>query len=481
MISEQPFIGVLFKSQNASTWEANQNQDLKFRIYSATFTSNTPATLDFEVDPADYRTVKLGFDPLQFYPNSSVLKVYHPNNGFVNGSTVKLFGVPGDNSSNAYIGAGNICGVNVSTINNVEFAVSNVRPDSYTIILPASSNTTSIVRAGGNGIVAERDVLWDAIYPAISALEFAGTTADYSVKVVDKGYSPHSTFDIIKGTEATELDTTAVLPSDTNITNNLSGARPFTLRITLNNTNSLLSPLIDMEQLSAVFIKNIVNNPSYSSENLAEDVVTVANSSSIFFTKKSANTGYISIVSNSDKANVSGIVKGTTITTANSAVNSGSFRVLDVIDSGANILVAGNITTAAAGNVITITNGRSFIAEEAATGGSALAKYITRQVDFVNPSTSINLRMDVAKPINSYVKVYYKTKLVGESTDLSTKEYVELPGITIPDSLGGEFFEINRQVDDLAQFTSIVFKIVLLSDDSADVPKCKNLRIIALQ
>ena len=481
VISEQPFIGVLFKSQNASTWEANQNQDLKFRIYSATFTSNTPATLDFEVDPADYRTVKLGFDPLQFYPNSSVLKVYHPNNGFVNGSTVKLFGVPGDNSSNAYIGAGNICGVNVSTINNVEFAVSNVRPDSYTIILPASSNTTSIVRAGGNGIVAERDVLWDAIYPAISALEFAGTTADYSVKVVDKGYSPHSTFDIIKGTEATELDTTAVLPSDTNITNNLSGARPFTLRITLNNTNSLLSPLIDMEQLSAVFIKNIVNNPSYSSENLAEDVVTVANSSSIFFTKKSANTGYISIVSNSDKANVSGIVKGTTITTANSAVNSGSFRVLDVIDSGANILVAGNITTAAAGNVITITNGRSFIAEEAATGGSALAKYITRQVDFVNPSTSINLRMDVAKPINSYVKVYYKTKLVGESTDLSTKEYVELPGITIPDSLGGEFFEITRQVDDLAQFTSIVFKIVLLSDDSADVPKCKNLRIIALQ
>ena len=30
-VSEQPYIGVLFKSQNASTWEQNQNQDLTFK------------------------------------------------------------------------------------------------------------------------------------------------------------------------------------------------------------------------------------------------------------------------------------------------------------------------------------------------------------------------------------------------------------------------------------------------------------------
>ena len=37
-ISEQPYAGVLFKSQNASTWTADQYEDLKFQIYRAKFT-----------------------------------------------------------------------------------------------------------------------------------------------------------------------------------------------------------------------------------------------------------------------------------------------------------------------------------------------------------------------------------------------------------------------------------------------------------
>jgi len=36
-ISEQPYAGVLFKSQNASTWTENQLQDLKFTLYRAKF------------------------------------------------------------------------------------------------------------------------------------------------------------------------------------------------------------------------------------------------------------------------------------------------------------------------------------------------------------------------------------------------------------------------------------------------------------
>lgn len=480
VISDQPFIGVLFKSQNASSWEANQNQDLKFRIYNAIFSATSTATIDFEVNANDYQYVKLDNDPLEFYPASRVLKVYHTDNGFVNGSTVKLVNILSDEPSLTLSGKGNIYGVNVQTINNVEYLVSNVRPNSYTIIIPSASTSNTIVRGGGNGIIATRDFLYDAVYPAISSLQFADTTARISVKGVDKGYTPQSSFTTLNGAIASELYTTSVLPSTTNITNNLAGARPLTLRITLDNSTPFLSPILDMQQLSAVFIKNQVNNPTYATENLEKDITTVAKNSNISFTRVSAETGYISIVSVNDKANVSGIVKGTTVTVSNTTVNSGAFRVLDVLDAGANILVAGAITTAAAANVITVTNGRAFIAEEAATGGSALAKYITRQVDLVNPSTSINFRLDIAKPENASVKVYYKVKTVGESADLATKEYVELTGLVIPTSLNGEFFEVEKQIDDVTQFTSIVFKIVLLSDDSADIPKCKNLRAIML-
>ena len=39
-ISEQPYAGVLFKSQNASTWTADQYEDLKFNLYRAKFNTN---------------------------------------------------------------------------------------------------------------------------------------------------------------------------------------------------------------------------------------------------------------------------------------------------------------------------------------------------------------------------------------------------------------------------------------------------------
>ena len=46
-ISEQPYAGVLFKSQNATTWTADQYEDLKFSMYKAKFTSGTNGKIVF--------------------------------------------------------------------------------------------------------------------------------------------------------------------------------------------------------------------------------------------------------------------------------------------------------------------------------------------------------------------------------------------------------------------------------------------------
>ena len=46
-ISDQPYVGVLFKSQNASTWTASQMEDLKFVVRRASFTTN-PGTLTLQ-------------------------------------------------------------------------------------------------------------------------------------------------------------------------------------------------------------------------------------------------------------------------------------------------------------------------------------------------------------------------------------------------------------------------------------------------
>tara|TARA_Y100001934_G_scaffold17407_2_gene20588 strand:- start:9407 stop:10708 length:1302 start_codon:yes stop_codon:yes gene_type:complete len=47
-VSEQPYAGVFFKSQNASTWSPDQNQDLSFRIHKADFTIGETANAIFK-------------------------------------------------------------------------------------------------------------------------------------------------------------------------------------------------------------------------------------------------------------------------------------------------------------------------------------------------------------------------------------------------------------------------------------------------
>lgn len=50
-ISEQPYAGSLFRSQNSSTWTAYQNQDLMFVINKAVFESSGTATFNLEETP----------------------------------------------------------------------------------------------------------------------------------------------------------------------------------------------------------------------------------------------------------------------------------------------------------------------------------------------------------------------------------------------------------------------------------------------
>ena len=477
VISEQPFVGVLFKSQNASTWTPEQTQDLKFRLYNAVFNNSSTGTLDLVTTVNDYEFQKLGYDPIQAYPGSQVLKVFHPNNGLVNGSEVKLTGFISEGSFSGV--KGNIFGINVATINNVTFTVSNVTSDAYTIITTAAANVTSVTRGGGASIVATSDVLYDAMYPSISYLDVSGSKLDYSIRTVDSGYTLGSFTPINRGT--IEFTTTKVLPSNVNVTSNLSGASPLVLRLQLSADNPATTPIIDMQQLGMVFIKNRVNTPTYATQNLTNDIITLASRNNIFFSNIGSGTGYISFVSTADKANVAGIVKGTTVTVSGSTNNNGTFRVVEVLDTGANIKVAGPVITEGAGSTVTVTNGINFIAEEAPRGGSALAKYITKEINLTNPSTSLNLRLDISKPADASVKVYFKTKLISETTSLLDKEYTEFTGLTIPTSLGDEFYEVEGQLDNLAQFNSVILKIVLLSTNSATVPKAQNLRLIALE
>lgn len=479
VVQKQPTIGVLFKSQNSSTWTPDQLQDLKFTLYRAKFTVGQTASIDLWPSNLSGRLTVLDTDPLEVIPNSPEMKVYHINHGFISGSSVAISPIKLVN-----FGQSNIYGIQSNVISGTKQTVSNIRLNSYTVQLPqAVSNVTAKTRFGGEKLFAFNDIQFTTLYPSIGFISPSETSVVQKVKTMSNAYAMDSTFTTLEDDKDYEFPNLRSLPSTINRYYSLSNSSGIAFRIELNTTNAYVAPIVDTHKMGLVLVNNIVNNPTFDTENISRDIVTVSYGNTISFTNLTTSTGTINLANTNARANAVSINKGSIINIQGSN-NNGNVRVLEIQNSGANILVYGTIVTelanAAANANIIVRNGIQYIAEEAAKGGSAASKYITRQINFINPCTAFKFFVDVAKPADTNLKFYYRTSLVGETADLNEKEFIEITGITIAQSLGGEFYEITKLVENIAQFDGLQFKIVLLSDNPARIPKCKNLRIVSL-
>jgi hypothetical protein len=79
-ISEQPYGGSFFMSQNGSTWSADQNLDITFRIYRKNFNTATNATLQFNVEAP---IANINYDLAQVMTSEVVLAPTNINYSFL--------------------------------------------------------------------------------------------------------------------------------------------------------------------------------------------------------------------------------------------------------------------------------------------------------------------------------------------------------------------------------------------------------------
>ena len=142
-ISNQPYLGSLFKSQNASTWEPSQWEDLKFTLYRADFLES--GSVEFyspELTEGNNQIPTLMPDSLVF--NSRKIRVglgtTIADSGFVNGNT---FSQQGTNAT------GNLVGTAGSATSNLTITSAGI---GYT---PSSGGFTfsgvNLVSISGNG------------------------------------------------------------------------------------------------------------------------------------------------------------------------------------------------------------------------------------------------------------------------------------------------------------------------------------------
>jgi len=121
-ISQQPYLGSLFKSQNASTWDASQWEDLKFTLYRAQFVQSGSLQIynpilsegNGQVATLQPNSIILSSKQIRVGLGSTLTESFGDANGLQFGNTVTQAGT---NATGNYIGKAGIATGNLSIIN----------------------------------------------------------------------------------------------------------------------------------------------------------------------------------------------------------------------------------------------------------------------------------------------------------------------------------------------------------------------------
>jgi len=472
-ISEQPYAGVLFKSQNASTWTADQSQDLMFTIYRAQFDTGVIGQVDFVNDILP-NTI-LQSNPFQVTSGSNKVRVYHPNHDMFVSSKVRIQGVA----------AGTYNNIPAAELNGTH-TISDIDLDSYTFTTTTNANATGFV--GGDGIQATDNVQFDVIQPAVQVQGFSETNADYYIKStsghsVDGSEVPYITQtagDYVLINQSNPYTTPRVIASETNETAFLSGSKSVTFSAQISSTNDSLSPVIDTHRTSLICVHNKVNNATQATTNISpiDNRTVVSANTHVAITSTGLST---SDAPTKLAFQTIGVGRYITISGSTTTSNNNTFLVTAVATDGSTITLSGSLSAVNAGDSITVVSLDNFYEEIAPYGGSQYSKYVTRKINLANPSSYLKIRFAVNLPTNASVDVYYKLNQVGSNVDFTTVPYTLIsPDSAIPKTTSPfNFVDVQYSSANLTQFDAITVKIVFRSTNSAEVARIKDLRVIA--
>ena len=286
-ISEQPYAGVFFKSQNGVTWSADQNEDIKFKVKRAEF-ENVTGTVTLTNTTLAGRTLKT--NPLRTTSGSKDITVYHPNHG--------MHGI-NNNVTISGITSGTYNGIAHTDINGTYTAIKDVTLDSYVIISPSSGNATSTGDVGGAAVVATQNRTFDVLNLAgIQTMTLPETNLDFSIRPTtgksingsesEFSLTANSNKISIVGNDNIHFTSPQMVASEINETNEMSSQKSFWTIVTLGTTNTKLTPVLDTQRMSIFTITNRLNQPvSGTTPDFVADTASTGTSTAAVYCTKS--------------------------------------------------------------------------------------------------------------------------------------------------------------------------------------------------
>jgi hypothetical protein len=272
LISKNPYLSSMYKSQNGGTWTAEQNEDVKFKIRRASFTENTVGTVQLVND--EIPTLTLAQNPIEvdatagsgatFGSNPAIIKINARNHGLHSTAhNVTIAGVP----------SGTVNGLASTNINGTYTAIGNITLDSFTVTAQNSDVATSTGSIGGTAVTVTPNIQYDVIHPVVGLIQPATTTITADLRKSSGRTLEQSETEFTLTTASKKvgielnndfyLTSPGAVYSSINETNEMSGSKSLAMSISIKTETGKdnISPIIDTSRLSAHLIQNRLNNP----------------------------------------------------------------------------------------------------------------------------------------------------------------------------------------------------------------------------
>ena len=467
LVSEQPYLGVLFKSQNNTTWTAYDLEDLKFTLYRATFDTSKTAAITLVNDVLPVKTLKE--NPIRTFNGLSKVKISHPDHHMYNTSNnVTISGVSSGvqttlnsalaagatsltlatdtgfpNSGTCFVKIGSevisgtisgttissltravegtdsahanssvvelymLSGIPLTEINKTHVALNDIQIDSYTVSTTATASGN--ITGGGKTVTATENALIDTMQTLVPVIEHPNTTISTKTRTTT-GTSP-------SGSQQSFVKQTLSQADQIPITDNYYFEDPKIICSQINETNELSG------------------NKSFE----------------LIFTLTSSAENLSPIID---------LDRKTLVAVANR---------LDNIDSNSDVYPTAD-----------------YVSPTEPEGDSGEVVYITRKAQLKTPATSLKVFVDAVKFDSAEIQLMYKILRSDDASDFDEIGWTYFNTNGNPDSNVNssvdfdDFIEREYSANNLPEFISFAIKIRMQGTNCAEPPRMKDLRAIAL-
>lgn len=493
VVSRQPYLGVLFKSQNSATWTAYDNEDLKFTVYRAKF--------DIGSTTLSLRNANIGLetliqDPIEMFEGSNQIEVFHDDHQMhqddnaveIRNATSGIYSA----LTTVLASGGSTFGFNatagmsgMSTTVNVMFKLYrdvtglNINPDKVD-----SENrqgeiiTADISEAGGiitaTNLTRDIDTLQDgaidfAIGDVIELYTFNGVNMNQINKVHPALHTYNMDSYVIELTEGTATEATQ-----------FGGNKVQSSHNALVNSYQIMVPTVVHNNTQLSTQLNLVTGTSFSGNETS------------FGTSISDLTNTVDMISLSNAGMIASQVNEVAKLGSNESARIDFIMTTNVDNLSPVVdLERASISTFAnrlesISNELGVYPNSTYVAPTEPEGDSGESIYITKRVQLENPASALKVYLDAALLNNADIQVMYKILRSDDSVEFDEIGWVYFNGDGSPDDVVNpssnveEFKEYAFGADTLPEFIGFSVKIRMTGTNSSTPPLIKRLRALAL-